>query len=265
MFWVISCWALKLSAQQKLVYYSDESDTLTILFYPLPKQQQKTPAIVLFHGGGWYSRNQRQMEVYVPFFHSLGYSVFLPTYRLAQMNEKPLPAVKDAAAALNFIRKNKRRHHVDLKRLVVGGSSAGGHLALCTQLSSLFYKTESMKRPPRAKALVLFNPVVDIGKHGYGFERWGAHSELLNPLKQLHSDLAPTLILHGRSDETVKADNIIRFKARADSLGVNCSVEWFEGRPHGFANYNNGEPPAEIEKIRAAIRSLLNRQTIRNR
>jgi len=61
---------------------------------------------------------------------------------------------------------------IDTSRIIASGGSAGGHLAACTALiDEINEETDDLSVSPVPFALVLFNPVVDTGKLGYGQEK----------------------------------------------------------------------------------------------
>jgi len=91
--------------------------------------EEVSPCLVYYHGGGF-------------FFEGAGYHyklakmyaleckcrVLFVQYRLAPKNPHPIPA-EDCYAALRFAFKNAERLKIDIKRIAVGGDSAGGALA----------------------------------------------------------------------------------------------------------------------------------------
>jgi acetyl esterase/lipase len=88
------------------------------------------PAIVVVHGGGFYSGDKSDPSVtrVSHAFAALGYRVFNVNYRLAP--EYPFPAANDDVQhAIGYIRQNARSLGVDPKRIGILGSSAGSTLA----------------------------------------------------------------------------------------------------------------------------------------
>ncbi|MDB4623024.1 alpha/beta hydrolase [bacterium] len=88
----------------------------------------KSPAIVMYFGGGW--QNGRP-ALFAPLAQALaqkGYVCIVPEYRLS--GEAPFPAaVHDAKAAIRWTRKHAKRFKIDPDKIASLGGSAGGHLA----------------------------------------------------------------------------------------------------------------------------------------
>ncbi|GAA2421755.1 hypothetical protein GCM10010191_36750 [Actinomadura vinacea] len=86
------------------------------------------PAILVFHGGSWISGDKSSWKYFARRLTAQGYTVFSANYRLA--TQAAWPAQRDdAAAALDFVKKNAARWNIDPNRVVAIGSSAGGLLA----------------------------------------------------------------------------------------------------------------------------------------
>ncbi len=62
--------------------------------------------------------------------HALGFAVVSLNYRLGRdMGSAALPALRDAKAAVRFLRANAATYHLDGERIALWGNSAGGYLA----------------------------------------------------------------------------------------------------------------------------------------
>ena len=102
-------------------------------------------AVFFLHGGGWRRGRPELFQSIAHFFSRRGYPVALPSYRLAPRHKHPAQ-VNDAAAAFTaFI------HWLDGKGfqnlpIVVGGNSAGAHLAAFLTLDPRFCPAEGHSR-----------------------------------------------------------------------------------------------------------------------
>ncbi|MGB2500991.1 MAG: alpha/beta hydrolase fold domain-containing protein [Mariniblastus sp.] len=101
---------------------------LTLDVYRPQDSSGKSPAIVMYFGGGW--QNGRP-ALFAPLAQALaqkGYVCIVPEYRLS--GEAPFPAaVHDAKAAIRWTRKHAKRFKIDPTKIASLGGSAGGHLA----------------------------------------------------------------------------------------------------------------------------------------
>ncbi|MCG6122190.1 MAG: alpha/beta hydrolase [Microvirga sp.] len=84
------------------------------------------------HGGGWTWGERHEQDEELEAIAALGYACIAASYRLAP--EHPYPAAPDdcEAAALWLLREGARQFGTT--RFVIGGDSAGAHLALVTLL-----------------------------------------------------------------------------------------------------------------------------------
>ena len=65
---------------------------------------------------------------------AMGFAVVNVDYRLAQVAPAPA-AVEDGRCALRWVFRHAQQYSLDPERIVVGGMSAGGHLALLTAMA----------------------------------------------------------------------------------------------------------------------------------
>jgi acetyl esterase/lipase len=90
------------------------------------------PVVLWFHGGGLITGTRDISSDQQDIFLSAGFVVVTPDYRLAP--ETKLPSIlQDVVDACAWVRKQgPQLYNIDPERLVVGGASAGGYLALMT-------------------------------------------------------------------------------------------------------------------------------------
>jgi acetyl esterase/lipase len=208
------------------------------------------PAIVLFFGGGWKAGSLVQFAEQCRYFASRGMVAIAAEYRTASRGGvKPADCVRDAKSCFHWIQANADRLGIDPRRIVVGGGSAGGHLAACVALLVEFdappVGTPSPEAPSPA-ALVLFNPVLRLaaldGKAPRGFGaklsavQLGAEPEALSPAHHVRAGLPPTIIFHGTADTTVPIADVEDFARRMLAAGNRCEVHRAEGQAHAFFN-----------------------------
>ena len=104
-------------------------------YRPMGTAQDRLPALVFFHGGGWSIGDLDTHDVLCRQF-AIGArcAVFSVEYRLAP--EAPFPAaVEDCLAAADFVLQQKDFLTIDASRVAVGGDSAGGNLAAVVAIS----------------------------------------------------------------------------------------------------------------------------------
>ena len=90
-----------------------------------------TPAVVLIHGGGWYSGTPSDMEPWADLLADQGWVAFSIGYRLAEQGggSPSWPeAFDDVQAGTRWVHANAARYGGDPDELIVFGESAGAHL-----------------------------------------------------------------------------------------------------------------------------------------
>jgi acetyl esterase len=201
---------------------------------------EKSTAIVFFFGGGWINGDRSQFLHQAEYFSRRGAVCFLADYRTQMNHVTPFECVKDAKSAIRFIRKHATDFGIDTGRIVACGGSAGGHLAAATALIDSFNEaTDDLSVNCRPNALLLFNPVIDNGPGGYGYERIGEQYRNFSPLHNIRKGAPPTIVFLGTKDKLVPVATAEYYKTVMDRIGSRCDLKLYEGQPHGFFNYSN--------------------------
>ena len=198
--------------------------------------------LLYLHGGGYFACSPRTHRPITAAFAKLGFSVFVPDYRLAP--ENPFPAaIEDAEAVWNAL---VGSGHAP-KSIVVSGDSAGGGLALALLL------TLRNKGKPLPAAAALFSPWTDLAATGEsvtsnasreamfwapGLVEGGAAylngADPKTPLASpLYADLTglPPLLIHA-GDREVLRDDSTRLAERARAAGVEVDLRIWPVVPH---------------------------------
>lgn len=203
----------------------------------------KRPAIVFFFGGGWVGGTPQQFFPHCRHLAALGMVAISAEYRVkSRHGTTPFACVTDGKSAVRYLRTHAKELGVDPDRITAAGGSAGGHVAACTAtLDAYDDPNEDAAVSSKPDAMVLFNPVVDTTKLGYGANRLGDDPTKLSPVHHVTAGLPPTLIFHGTADTTVPFENVERFCETMRRAGNECTLVPFEGKKHGFFNYTREE------------------------
>ncbi|MDB6006913.1 MAG: hypothetical protein JWR15_3900, partial [Prosthecobacter sp.] len=169
------------------------------------KPGDKRACFVAIHGGGWTSGSPRSMYAFTDHCAKLGMVAISVQYRLykAKTPVTVSECVKDARAALRYVRAHAAELGVDPHKIIANGASAGGHLAAATAMfDGVDHADEDLQVSCHPDALVLFSPVIDTSLEGYGNAKIGERWQELSPAHQVRAGLPPTLLFHGTGDAT---------------------------------------------------------------
>jgi acetyl esterase len=217
------------------------------------------PAIVFFFGGGWSGGTIKQFEPHAKYLSNKGLICFLADYRVSgRQQTTPFESLKDAKSAIRFIREHAADYNVDTSKIAASGGSAGGHLAAATALAIGFDESsDNLSVSCIPNALVLFNPVIDNGPGGYGYERIGEKYKDFSPLHNIREGAPPTILFLGTEDNLIPVVTAEYYKTVMQKVGSRCDLMLYEGQGHGFFNSRNTEiykqTLAETEKFLISI------------
>jgi len=244
------------------IYRTDpQAGALTALLYRPPGWQasDRRAAIVAFCGGGWRLGTAFQFAPQAVHWRQKGHVVILPWYRVRERHGTSIPdCIRDARSVLRWVSREADTLGIDPDRIVVGGGSAGGHLAAAAPVIALDHPEEAGQSVPAARALLLFNPALDLSSTAEAMVRLtgglGLTRDALaycDPGPHLQLPYPPTLIQHGTADTVVPYTAAESFTARLSAMGGVCRLVGYEGRGHGFFNLTRGEADFQ-ETLRVA-------------
>lgn len=215
-------------------------DSLKMDIYLSDQQKKNKPAIVFFFGGGWVSGSRDQFRPHAIHFSKKGFVTVLVDYRVSsRQGTSPFEAIEDAKSAMKYVKKNAERFGIDSAKVIASGGSAGGHLAASTATISGFEGEALKDISTKPVALLLFNPVIDNGPAGYGYDRLGERYKEVSPLHNLKKGVPPTLFFLGTKDQLIPVVTARYYKKAMENLGSYCDLVLYEGQPHGFFNFKN--------------------------
>ncbi len=233
---------------RSIVYRSIDGHDLRLHLFDPPghRSSHGAAALVLFYGGGWSRGSVRQFESHARFFARRGMFVALADYRVFCRQGTGVPeAIVDARAAVRWVREHSSELGIDPNRIVAGGGSAGGYLALGTATLDDSGQAPAADRVgSMPDALLLFSTPVDLtpadirAVSGLDPEQ----SARLSPIKHLRRGLPPTLFLQGTEDHLVNFSVVESYCAEARALGNQCTVKGFAGGHTFFNRRDRGAP-----------------------
>ena len=218
------------------------------------------PAMIFFFGGSWTRGNPTKSIGWARMAAKWGLVGIAPDYRTGErFGSTPVESTADARAALRWVQDHATELGVDKNKIVVGGSSAGGHLALWTAIVKAPYGSPPEESPvAKPAALVLISAPGDTTPAAWGnnpkaTQRFGPHIGEVSPLQNLDPKMPPTIMFHGDADKTVPYPIAVALHRRLVATSNLCEFITIPGGGHGIG-------PDWKDKSRICIKEFLIRQ-----
>jgi acetyl esterase/lipase len=248
--------------------YVDHPTTRQNFDLYLPKDPGNQPfrLIIWIHGGAWMSGIKEWDNVKYLVRH--GYAIATLDYRITPENTFPAQ-IQDCNAAMNFILAHATEYGVSSRQFVVGGGSAGGHLAL---LLGLARQEKGFGADPTIKPLAIldfFGPTdLDPAKAdtladssqkavvtirdaltkllGGPPEKMADKARWASPINYVSPANPPVLILQGSKDDLVLPVQSQRLKAALTHDGVKNQLILINGAPHDGPLFSTPEIQTKV-------------------
>ncbi|MCU0792221.1 MAG: alpha/beta hydrolase [Opitutaceae bacterium] len=208
------------------------------------RASDRRPGFVWFYGGGFVRGTTAQSAGWARRAAREGMIGIAPDYRTIARwpGVSATATVADARAALRWAQDNAEVLGLDPERIVVGGSSAGGHLALWTAITKSPMGLPDAEAPRfKPAALLLTCPAADTSKaSGMRGERFkaidpGFDPDSFSPLQNLDAKMPPTLLIHGDADVTVPYAHAVALHRALTETGNVCEFVTVPGGTHKFS------------------------------
>jgi acetyl esterase/lipase len=205
------------------------TETLLLDVYtPAGDNQKKRPAIMWIHGGGFRKGNNDKQQSYIVSMANAytrrGYVCFSINYRVrddprADITGTISDALEDAMVGLQWVKANSKKYNIDKKKIIVGGGSAGGIIAV-----NLCYKDETKDEKWDKSGVI---GLVDL---------WGSPNKSWSTAT-IDANDPPTIIVHGTLDDLVPFSNSEELVAELKQAGVKHELVPIVGEGHTPASH----------------------------
>ena len=223
--------------------YRDGENSMNLFVYK-PRDWQasdKRSALINFFGGGWTKGTPLKSASMARWAAENGMIGIAPDYRTKnRFQTGPQASVDDGRAAFNWVLEHASELGIDPNRIVVGGNSAGGHVALWTAIEKA-PPGSNPETSPKTKpaALFLISAVSDTSPEtGYTASRFGADAKALSPVHQLDEKMPPAIIFHAAFDELVHYRTAVALCEQLESTGSTCDLVTVPVGGHSFLKEN---------------------------
>lgn len=219
------------------------------LYQPHNDDAKARPLIIWMHGGGFKygSKTAKAVKTWSQSFARRGYVCASINYRLSK--EHPLLhfdallrasfyATQDAKRAVAYFSKNAARYHIDPNKIILGGNSAGGFMALDVAYTKNedFGHMANIPDSTIKKAGLPYQPVYAV------INCWGG----IYNLEWLKNARTPIISVHGSKDGLVPITHkdaplhgSLDIHHKADELHIPNTLKIYEGYSHELQKHFN--------------------------
>ncbi|KFI65542.1 alpha/beta hydrolase [Bifidobacterium cuniculi] len=213
--------------------------------FPEIEADRRRPCVVVVPGGGYLECSPREMEPIAVRMLGYGFQACVLHYSTAPSCFPT--ALHELASAVAMVRAHADDWHIDPHAVLVGGFSAGGHLAADlgvewngALLAGFGFDAEVI----RPDGLMLGYPVLSAGEHAHrpSFERLlggraddPAAREAVSIELRATAAFPPTFLFHTMTDATVPVANSLLLVEALRRAGVSVEAHLFPTGRHGVA------------------------------
>lgn len=245
---------------KNLSYGSHERQVMDLY---LPEENDGEVGLVLFiHGGAWVSGNKDGYKNALrTACNDLGYAAAAINYRYLSESVSLFDIADDIDLALKMIKEKGNEKGININKVLLTGSSAGGHL-------SLFYAYSRKNTAPITPVAVVSNcGPTDLSDDNYYYNAdLGMNSELgafediaylfscasgqkftyetrasaeeallkVSPVYYVDSGAVPTVINHGQKDTIVPFSNAKSLAEKLEAKGIPYDFNIYPNSGHGL-------------------------------
>ncbi len=206
---------------------------------------RERPMVIICPGGGYNHLSDREGELLALQYLAMGCHAAVLRYSVSPA-VYPTPLL-ELAKAVATVRKNVKQWHIDPDKILVQGSSAGGHLAA---MLGCFWKENWLAEEAaggdaellRPNGMILSYPVITSGEfaHRGSFDMLmgeKASGELLEKLsleKQVTEDTPKSFIWHTFEDGAVPVENSLMFAKALRQKNIPFELHIYPKGGHGL-------------------------------
>jgi len=237
----------------------------------LPRGKARAPLLVWVHGGAWRSGSKSNMPLAK--LVEDGYAVASVDYRLSTQAKFPAQ-IHDLKAAVRFLRGHGLEWKLPVKKILMAGDSAGGHLAALVGVSNGHAELEGEVGRDRAQSsdvqgiisfygganlttilqqstphgLSVRVPALELLLGGQPDEA-PVLARLASPVFHVDKNDPPLLLLHGDQDPQMPVNQALELLGAYQKVKAQVQWEVVHGAAHGGAVFYDDERIAVVKKF----------------
>ena len=219
------------------VYKTIDSKSLNAyVFFPIDKQKvEKSPAIAIFHGGGWAMGEPSWGFGRAQQYAQMGFVAIAVQYRISdQESVTPIDAMEDTKDFFLWARENSTILEIHKDSIVAYGWSAGGHLIASAAVFPKFIPDKRISSVP--DALILHSPALSVINDGWFGKLLLQRGKPIDfsPAENIKGSLPPSIIVIGRDDTVTPLEYSELFQSEMLKHGNTCELHVYNGVGHMF-------------------------------
>jgi acetyl esterase/lipase len=254
------------------VEFARAGDTPLLLDLYLPEAKERASGLIVWvHGGAWRAGSRTSVDVVG--LTERGWAVASVDYRLSTQARFPAQ-IHDIKAAVRYLRARAAEHGYPPERIVIAGSSAGGHLAALVGVSNRHPELEGSiggdtRTSSDVQAIVslygasnLTSILAQSTPHGLSVRvpalelLLGAKPEAATSLAQLASPVfhvdakdPPLFLMHGDQDNQMPINQSHELEGAYRKLGLPVRFVVVHGAGHGGPAFTTPEQLVAIDEF----------------
>ena len=253
------------------IEYAQVAGSALRLDLHLPRGKVRPPLIVWVHGGAWRSGSKRDMPLAK--LVEEGYAVASVDYRLSTQAKFPAQ-IHDLKAAVRFLRGHGTEWKMPVKKILIAGDSAGGHLAALVGVSNGHAELEGEVGNGRAQSSDVQGIISFYGganlttilqqstPHGLSVrvpalelllggqpEDLPALARLASPVFHVDKHDPPLLLLHGDQDPQMPVNQALELLGAYQKVKAPVQLETVAGAAHGGAIFYDAARLVVVKKF----------------
>lgn len=250
-----------------IVYKTADGRDLKLDLYLPAKSHAGKPLLVWIHGGAWRRGSKEDFPVRNSRLASEllknGYALASVEYRLSGAAKFPAQ-IQDVNDALHFLAAHGQQYGWNADNIMLGGRSAGAHLAALAALPARVPEGFATRERPQTlniKAAAVFFGIYDLIALGVqkNNPQGGSETALLgappadlpdmaraaSPLSYAGRHSPPVIIMHGIADRTVPHAQSEMLHSALQQAGATAELHLVKDAKHGDAAFDNEENVAK--------------------
>lgn len=201
------------------------------------KASDRRPAMVFFFGGGFVRGTPDRAASWARFAARHGMVGVAPDYRtISRHGTTAAECIADGRASVRWLQDHAAELGIDQAKIVVGGNSAGGTVAVWTAIEKSPPGSDPNEAPRTKPAALLLVSAPTDTLNSSRASRFGPHAEALSALQQLDAKMPPILAFHGDADTTVAYSDTVKLHEKLTAAGNRCQFVTVPGGTHSFTS-----------------------------